>query len=77
MKITQEMLNAAMEKAVALKLLPAHADEITYLKHWEEMKLVLEAAVTEIEPPDASKNLVCGMCGHCVQCQGCGNIELK
>ena len=51
MKITQEMLNAAMKKAVALEIIPKHSDETTYLKYWEGMKKVLESAVNKIDSP--------------------------
>jgi len=45
MQVTQEMLNAAMKKAVELGIFPKHGDEQTYLRHWESMKQVLEAAL--------------------------------
>lgn len=45
MKVTNEMLTAAMQKAVAIEIFPKHVDTDTYLENWESMKLVLEAAL--------------------------------
>ena len=47
MKITNEMLTAAMKKAVELKVFPKHVDEETYLKSWENMRAILIAAIKE------------------------------
>lgn len=45
MEVTEEMLTAAVRKAVKVGLLPSHGvDTETYLKHWEQIKKVLEAA---------------------------------
>lgn len=43
--ITDAMLQAAMKKAVELGFFPAHADTDTYMKQWDGMKAVLQAAV--------------------------------
>lgn len=43
--VTEEMLTAAMKKAVETGLLPKHADEQTYIKNWDGMKAVLQAAL--------------------------------
>lgn len=48
MNVTDEMLQAAMKKAVELGLLPAFAGEEQYLKNWDNMQQVLEAAFEEI-----------------------------
>ncbi len=45
MEVTQEMLNAAMKKAVETKILQKSVDEETYLRNWDGMKKVLEAAL--------------------------------
>ena len=45
MEVTQEMLNAAMKKAVELGVFPKHAGADDYLKHWDAMKACLEAAL--------------------------------
>lgn len=44
MQVSQEMLNAAMKKAVETGLLPKYADTDTYLKQWEAMRHCLQAA---------------------------------
>jgi hypothetical protein len=44
-EVTQEMLEAAMKKAVETGLLPKLVDEDTYLKNWSGMKAVLQAAL--------------------------------
>jgi hypothetical protein len=45
MKVTQEMLNAAMKKAVELGLVPKHMSGDSYLKTWDAMKQSLQAAL--------------------------------
>lgn len=45
MQVTEEMLAAAMKKAVESGLLPKHADSETYLKKWDGMKQCLQAAL--------------------------------
>lgn len=45
MEVTQEMLNAAMKKAVETGLVPKHSDPDTYLKQWDAMKACLAAAL--------------------------------
>lgn len=45
MEVTQEMLNAAMKKAVETGLVPKVCDPESYLKHWNAMKACLEAAM--------------------------------
>jgi len=44
MEVTQEMLEAAMKKAVQTGLVPKHVDGDTYLKNWDAMKQCLQAA---------------------------------
>lgn len=44
-EVTQEMLEAAMKKAVETGLIPKHVDEETYLKNWASLKAVLQAAL--------------------------------
>lgn len=43
--ITDAMLQAAMTKAVELGFVTAHADTDTYVKQWDGMKAILQAAV--------------------------------
>lgn len=45
MEVTQEMLEAAMKKAVETGLLPKFADGDTYLQRWGAMKQCLQAAL--------------------------------
>lgn len=45
MEVTQEMLNAAMKKAVELGVFPAQPGPDAYLKNWDAMKACLEAAL--------------------------------
>lgn len=45
MNVTQEMLEAAMKKAVETGLVPKFADEDFYLKRWDAMKQCLQAAL--------------------------------
>lgn len=45
MQVTEEMLAAAMKKAVESGVLPKHVDETTYLKNWAGMKQALQAAL--------------------------------
>lgn len=47
MEMTQEMLNAAMKKAVHIGMFPKEVDSETYLKHWAFMESVLKAALHE------------------------------
>jgi hypothetical protein len=44
-EVTQEMLEAAMKKAVETGLIPKHVDQETYLENWSSMKAVLQAAL--------------------------------
>lgn len=55
MELTQEMLNAAMKKAIKVGIFPKYADMETYLKHWEGMEEVLKAALQGTQ--DKSKSL--------------------
>lgn len=43
--VTQEMLNAAMKKAVETGLVAKHLDPDTYLKQWDAIKACLQAAL--------------------------------
>jgi hypothetical protein len=43
--VDEEMLTRAMNKAVEVGLIPKWADEELYLKNWDGMKNVLQAAV--------------------------------
>lgn len=45
MVVTDEMLQAAMQKAVETGLLPKFADPETYLKRWDGMKQCIQAAL--------------------------------
>lgn len=45
MKVTDEMLAAAMTSAVATGLLPKHLESDDYLKTWEAMKHTIQAAL--------------------------------
>ena len=49
MKLTREMLNAAMKEAVKVGLFPKESDMDTYLKCWEQMESVLKATLQESE----------------------------
>lgn len=44
-QVTDAMLHAAMKKAVELGLIPKQVDAETYLKNWDGMKLILQAAL--------------------------------
>jgi hypothetical protein len=53
MQCTEEMLNAAVKKAVAVGLIPKYAaGEEVYLKNWDGVKAVVEAALA-MTPYDA------------------------
>lgn len=45
MKINDEMLTAAMKKAVEAGIVPKYTDGETYLRYWGDMKACLEAAL--------------------------------
>lgn len=45
MVVTEEMLKAAMKKAVETGILRTSTDEESYLRNWNGMKKVLEAAL--------------------------------
>jgi hypothetical protein len=45
MECTENMLAAAMAKAVQVGLLPKQAPSEEYLKNWSNMKAILEAAL--------------------------------
>jgi hypothetical protein len=45
MEITQEMLAAAMKEAVKLKVFPKTGTTDEYMKCWETMRKILEAAL--------------------------------
>lgn len=44
-QVTDEMLAAAMKKAVELKLVPARSDAESYLKTWDAMKATLQSVL--------------------------------
>lgn len=44
-KVTKEMLEAAMEKAVQTGMLPKYVDQETALINWASMKSVVQAAL--------------------------------
>ena len=44
-QVSDEMLTAAMKKAVAEGIFPKHTDTETYVKNWTRMKAVLQAAI--------------------------------
>jgi len=44
MEVTQEMLEAAVKKAVELKLIPAWGSTENYLNNWDKIKQILEAS---------------------------------
>jgi len=45
LRVDEEMLTRAMDKAVELGLIAEWADEETYLRNWAGMKEVLQAAL--------------------------------
>lgn len=45
MQVTEQMLAAAMKKAVETGMLAKLVDEETYLKNWNSMKQSLQAAL--------------------------------
>ena len=45
MKVTDEMLAAAMKTAVEFGLVPKHLESDAYLKTWAAMKACLQAAL--------------------------------
>ncbi len=47
MEVTEDMLVAAVKKAVELKLIPKWADDELYTKNWEMIKQILKAAINE------------------------------
>lgn len=44
-EISEQMLTAAMEKAVELRVIPKWSVDEIYLKNWADMKAILKAAV--------------------------------
>jgi hypothetical protein len=44
-EVAEAMLQAAMKKAVEVGLVPKQLDADTYLKNWDGMKAVLQAAL--------------------------------
>lgn len=54
MQCTEEMLEAAVKKAVQVGLLPKYADgEQQYLRNWNNMRAVVEAALA-VAPQNAA-----------------------
>ncbi len=47
MEVTKEMLDAAIKKADELKLFPPSINEKDYIRYWDRMKKILEAAINE------------------------------
>lgn len=47
--VTEEMLEAAMKKAVETGLIPKHVNQETYLQNWSSMEAVLKAAFDRAE----------------------------
>lgn len=45
MKVTIEMVNAAVKQAVKDEILPTNADMETYIHHYESVKRMLEKAI--------------------------------
>lgn len=45
MKITDEMLHSAIKKAVELGLIPKYSNMNDYIKYWDIIKQVLQAAL--------------------------------
>lgn len=45
MNVTDAMVHAAIKQAVKDKILPTHADEDTYIHHWESMERIIKAAI--------------------------------
>ncbi|MBK5550199.1 MULTISPECIES: hypothetical protein [unclassified Pseudomonas] len=43
--VTNEMLKAAMKKAIEIGLIPRHSHLDGYLKSWESLGLVIQAAL--------------------------------
>ncbi|MFZ3280119.1 hypothetical protein [Pseudomonas sp.] len=54
---TQEMIRAAMIKAVETKLIPRHTLLAEYLKSWEQLEQILHAALA-VQP---KMNNFCGL----------------
>ena len=53
MECTEEMLKAAVKKAVEVGLVPKYAaGEEAYLKNWADVKAIIEAALS-VAPPVA------------------------
>ena len=53
-RATEEMVGAAMKKAVELKLIPAYCiGEDAYLKHWRDIEAILQAALNASQLPPA------------------------
>jgi hypothetical protein len=48
MKVTNEMVAAAVKQAVKERLLPAHATMDTYTQHYMSVKRVLESALASV-----------------------------
>ena len=45
MDITHEMLTSAVKKAVELGVLPKQGSQEDYLKHWDNIEAILQAAL--------------------------------
>lgn len=54
--VSQSALEAAMKAAVACGMIPRHADEAMYLRNWDGMKAVLDAALAVQQAPDAARD---------------------
>jgi hypothetical protein len=49
-EVTEQMLAAAVKKAVDLKIIPSHfIDESEYLRHWANIKAIVQAALDKQE----------------------------
>ena len=63
--VTEQMLADAMRKAVAVGIFPAWADTDTNIKHYEQLRQVLEAAQLSMQTDFAE---ACAYDEPCKQC---------
>ena len=55
MELTKEMLQAAVEKAVQIGLLPRHAEQSQYIRHYSMIETIIKAALKVTEKPKETK----------------------
>jgi hypothetical protein len=49
MEVTTEMVQAAIKQAVKDKIIPSHAVAEDYVRYWESMRRIIEAAIKKSE----------------------------